>query len=76
MFFVTLKRHISREPVILEQQMSPFEKLFSFIRTFIHGYREGFSDHGKLNTWLDISSKYIEEFYVIVFVAGVYFQKD
>ena len=56
---------ISREPVILEQKMSSFGKK-NFIRTFIRGYCEVLNM--KLDIWLGIPNKYIEDFYVIVCV--------
>ena len=52
--------HISRKPVILEQQMSSFGKHLSLFTTLIHGYCE--ISNMKLNTWPDTSSKYIEGF--------------
>ena len=42
------------------------EKNLSLIRTFSHGYCEVLNM--KLAIWLDISIKYIEDFFVIVFV--------
>ena len=66
--------HISRETVILEQQMSSFEKNLSLIRTFIHGSCE--VSNMKLNIRLDISSKYIEDFCVIIPVAvGIFSER-
>ena len=57
---------MSLEPVILEQEMSSFGKKVSLIRAFIHGYCE--VSNIKLNIWLDIPSKYMEDFYDMVCV--------
>ena len=59
--------HMSKEPVVIEQQMSSFGKNLSLIRIFIHGYCEVLNM--KLNIWLEIPNKYMKDFYVIVSVA-------
>ena len=62
-----------REPVIQEQQMSSFGKSLSLIMTFTLGYCEVLNI--KLNIWLDIPRKYIEDFYDIVCVIVGRFSK-
>ena len=50
------------------------QKVLSLIRTFIHGYCEVLSM--KLNIWLDIPSKYIEDFYAVVCViVGIFSER-
>ena len=53
--------------------MSSFEKNLSLIRTFIHGPCK--VSNMNLNIWLDIFSKYIEDFCVIIPVAVVIFSE-
>ena len=65
--------HISREPVILKQQISLFGKKFFFINYDFHGYCEVLNM--KLNMWLDIPSKYIEDCSVTVSVPVGIFRK-
>ena len=57
--------HISRAPLILEQQMSSFDKFFfDYLGLSFMGIV-------KFSIWLDIPSKYMEDFYVIVWVIVV-----
>ena len=65
--------HMSREPVILKQQISSFGKKFFFINYDFHGYCEVLDM--KLNMWLDIPSKYIEDCSVTVSVPVGIFRK-
>ena len=54
--------------------MSSYGKFFSLIRTFIHGYCGVLNV--KLNIWLDIPSKYMEDFYDIVCViVGIFSER-
>ena len=66
--------HISKEPMILERQLSLFGKILSLIRTFIYGYCEVLNM--KLNIWLDIPWKYKDDpFFVVSFAVDIIFRK-
>ena len=61
---LNFKMHISREPLILEQEMSSFDQ-------------KSFMGIVKFSVRFDIPSKYIEDYYVIVsvIVVGIFSER-